>query len=147
MRTTYIVFASLVAGAVACGGGKPKADPEYADDGGGGGGDDSDQGSTDMVEPEKMDEIRVRLDRKRGQAARCLSDAVLAGQAPRNARGKITLEFVISPSGKAQDIKVAKASLTVPEVHECVIDKVRDIGFPQLPRPLEWSYTFAFESM
>jgi hypothetical protein len=149
MRTTCVVLTSLVVGAVACGGGKQKAEPVYADDGGdGGGGDDGgDAGADDMVAPETMDEIRVRLDRKRGQAARCLSDAVLAGHAPRNARGKITLEFVISTAGKAQDITVAKASLTIPEIHQCVIEKVKDIGFPELPRPLEWSYTFAFESM
>jgi hypothetical protein len=126
----------VVVGLAACGGGGKKETALPVDDGGGGGGAAVDTGADDMVPPEKMDEIQVRLDRKRGLVARCLSDAVLAGTAPRNARGKITLEFVISPGGQAERIKVAKASL-----------QVKEIGFPELPRALEWSYTFAFESM
>jgi hypothetical protein len=148
MRDGRSIAVCLLCGLIACGGGGKKDvneptgdDVATGDDDSGGGGDDV------MVPPEKMEEINVRLDRKRSIAARCLSDAVIAGEAPKNARGKITLEFVISPAGKAQGIKVAKASFENQSVTDCVIGKVQDITFPELPKALEWSYTFAFESI
>ena len=148
MRDGRMIAVLLLAALVACGGGGKKEvneptgdDVATGDDDSGGGGDDT------MVPPEKMEEINVRLDRKRSIAARCLSDAVEAGEAPKNARGKITLEFVISPAGKAEQIKVAKATFENESVTNCVIGKVQDISFPELPKSLEWSYTFAFESI
>jgi len=99
-----------------------------------------------MVPPEKMDEINVRLDRKRPTAARCLSDAILSGEAPRSTRGKMTIEFVVSTAGKAESIKVTSSTLNNAVVEGCVISKVAEIGFPELPKPLEWSYTFSMDS-
>jgi hypothetical protein len=150
MRDGRLIAVLLFVGLVACGGGGKKTVDEPTgddvatgddDDGGGGGGGDV------MVPPEKMEEINVRLDRKRPTVARCLSDAVLSGDAPKNARGKITLEFVISAAGRAENINVTKASFENEKVTSCVISKVQDIAFPELPKSLEWSYTFAFESI
>jgi hypothetical protein len=137
----------LSATLVACGGGKKQVEEPTGDDVASGDDDAGGGGGDVMVPPEKMEEINVRLDRKRSIAARCLSDAVEAGEAPKNARGKITLEFVISPAGKAEQIKVAKATFENEAVRNCVIGKIQDIAFPELPKALEWSYTFAFESI
>jgi hypothetical protein len=151
MRDGRAIVAVLV-GLMACGGGgSGKRDTTGptggggGDDGGGGGGGGGDDGEV-MVPPEKMDEIGVRLDRKRPAAARCLNDAVLAGDAPKSSKGKIALSFVISPAGKAGDVKVTKTSIESQVVMDCVMEKVREIGFPELPRSLEWSYIFALES-
>ena len=147
MRDGRLIAVLVLAALVACGGGGKKAVNEPTGDDVATGDDDSGGGNDTMVPPEKMEEINVRLDRKRSIAARCLSDAVESGEAPKNARGKITLEFVISPSGKAEQIKVAKATFENETVTNCVIGKVQDITFPELPKSLEWSYTFAFESI
>ena len=134
----------LVIAALGCGGGK-KENTTPTDDGDGGGGGGGGGGDA-MVPPEKMDEIQVRLDRKRPVAARCLSDAVTHGKAPKNSRGKIALAFVVSPEGKAKDVKITNSSLDNDEVEQCVVSKVYEISFPELPRPLEWSYTFSIEA-
>lgn len=105
-----------------------------------------DTGDT-VVSADTMDEIRRALDRKRNVVARCLAPAIDAGELPSNARGKITLSFVISKAGKAEDLKVIKASLTSPIVTECVIKRIAEIEFPTLPDPLPWSYTYGFEAM
>ena len=145
-----IVGGLVIASLVACGGGGKKDPNEGGGDGdvvnNEGGGDDGGGGDV-MVPPEKMEEINVRLNRKRPTVARCLSDAVEAGEAPKNARGKITLEFVISPAGRAGDIRVANATFENEFVRNCVIEKVQEIAFPELPKSLEWSYTFAFEAI
>ena len=142
-----IAVAVMLAGAVACGGGGKKQvnEPTGGDDTTAG--DDSGTSSGEvMVPPEKMDEINTRLDRRRNAVARCLTDAQIAGNAPKVAHGKMTVEFVVSPSGKAENIKIAKTTMDNQVVQDCVIQKVGDTAFPELPKPLEWSYTFSFQS-
>jgi len=147
MASMMKIFAAAVfLGMLACGGGQKRGSggPE-----GPGGSDEVGEGSTggdDMVPPERMDEIKSELDRKRSIVARCLTDAIAAGQAPKNARSHVTIAFVISPAGKAEQIKVIEGSLESPMVQECVIGHVSKIDFGALPKPLDWSYTYQFEA-
>jgi outer membrane biosynthesis protein TonB len=100
-----------------------------------------------METPESLEAITSALDRKRPMAARCLSEAVDAKALPRNAHGKITLEFMIGTDGKASTIKVVKASLESEQLSACVVSVVERITFPTLQRSRQWSYTYAFEAM
>jgi hypothetical protein len=100
-----------------------------------------------MVPPETMDEIKRSLDRKRQIVSRCLAIAVDNRELPRNSSGKITLEIVISPSGRADSVKVVRATLDSKMLNDCVIHHVRGIQFPELPKPYETSYTYGFEAM
>ena len=132
----------------ACGGGK-KADTTPDDTSG------NDQAAADqqqdsaessMVPPEKMDEIVRMLERKERIMARCLADAVETGDLPKNSRGKITLEIVISPSGSPDQVKVLKSSLESEKLNACVIGHVKTIQFPQLPKSYPTSHTYRFEA-
>ena len=133
----------------ACGGGK-KGDTTPTDDSAGTLGgphtDAADQ-SGRMVPPEKMDEIEQLLTRKGGLMSRCLAVAVDNKELPKNSHGKITLDITITPAGKAEKIKVIKATLESKAVEECVIGHVRDIQFPELPASYPTSHTYAFEAM
>jgi hypothetical protein len=138
----------LVVLAAACGG-KHKNDAEES----GGGtidtqattGDPTDR-SGNMVSPEKMDEIDHLLARKQMIVSRCLSTAVEAGEAPKGAKAKITLEISIAPSGQPTTVEVLKSSLDVKSVQGCVKKHVESITFPTLPRQYETSYTYAMEA-
>lgn len=149
LRTAIVV---TVLGAAACGGGNKQAQTtppggdgdDVAVDDDGGGGDVS--GGDEMVPPEKMDAIQRTLDRRRAIASRCLTDAVEAGEAKKNARGKVTVNFVVTTGGKARDVSIASTSLDSEMVQQCVIELVASTTFPELPRDLDWSYTFAFEA-
>lgn len=103
--------------------------------------------SGEVVGPETMDEIRRALDRKRNVVARCLAPAIDGGELPKNARGRMTLGFVISPAGRATELKVIKSSLDSKLLTECVLERVREIEFPTVPDPLPWSYTYGFEAV
>ena len=135
---------SLVAG---CGGKPAPVAPS------GGGGDDEaaaadDQGDDlSMIAPERMDEIKRLLDRKRTAAARCFADAANDGKVDKNSHGHLSLTFIINAFGKPTQVRVLEDSLASPELEHCVIEKVEQIDFGALPKPLDWSYTFAFESM
>jgi hypothetical protein len=145
----FSVIAPLLLGlAVACGGKAPAATPvEPTGDDPGGETTHASSSDGEMVPPEAMDQIKTALDRKRNAVARCLAPVIDNKELPKNARGKMTLEFIISPAGKAGSVKVVKADLESKALADCVINDVEQIEFPHLPKPLEWSYTYAFEAM
>ncbi|MBA3498808.1 MAG: AgmX/PglI C-terminal domain-containing protein [Myxococcota bacterium] len=144
-KTLFIVVVALCA----CGGGKKKEDTT------GGGvtidpnatsGDTTDR-SGSMIPPEKMDEITRLLDRKRPTVSRCLTMVVDNQELPKGSRGKMTLGITISPSGKASKVAVIKSTLESKKLEECVIGKINEIDFPQIPSQYETTYAYAFEAI
>jgi hypothetical protein len=100
-----------------------------------------------IVPPEKMDEINRTLQRKQPTMSRCLAGAVDSGELPRNSRGKVTLEIVISPAGRADTVKIVRATLASKALDDCIIGHIKEIQFPELPGPYETSFTYGFEAM
>lgn len=99
-----------------------------------------------MVSPDTMDEIQRMFVRKGNAVSRCLSFAVDNKELPKNSHGKVTLGVVISRSGKADEVKVIKATLESKSLNDCVVNKVKEIQFPEVPKPYETTYTYAFEA-
>jgi hypothetical protein len=133
--------------AIGCGGHKSQpASPSGGDDDGGGGMSSNPCGDNGMCPPEMLDKIKETLDSKRLTVSRCLSDAAIAGQAEKNAHGAVTVDFVITPQGKATDVKVGSSTVKSKAVEDCVVGKVEAMAFPEVPKNLDWSYTYAFES-
>ncbi|HEU4732145.1 MAG TPA: AgmX/PglI C-terminal domain-containing protein [Kofleriaceae bacterium] len=144
--TMYLHRALLVACvAVGCGG--KHADTTPAGGGTAGGEPAEHARGGEQVPPEKMDEINRDLDRKRPIVSRCLAIAVDNKELPKNSAGKITLEIVISPAGKAEDIKIVRSTLESKTLTSCVVHHVEEIQFPELPKRYETSYTYGFEAM
>jgi hypothetical protein len=143
MPGRLLVIASLALG---CGGKQADTTPSA---GGGGGAAEAEHAEPpgDMVPPEKVDQITRSLERKRPSVSRCLSIAVDNKELPRNAAGKITLEIVISPAGRADSVKVVRATLESKTLTDCVISRIKEIQFPELPKSYETSYTYGFEAM
>lgn len=136
MKRAWLVFVLA-----ACGGGDrpaattpPPAQPAATD-------------SADFVPPEKMDEINRSLERKRPIMSHCLAIAVDNKELPKSSRGKVTLEIIIAPGGRAETVKIIKASLESKTLADCIIKHVQEIQFPELPKPYETSYTYGFEAM
>jgi hypothetical protein len=99
-----------------------------------------------MFPPEAMDEIQRDLDHKAGQVSDCLGVAIGNQELPKNSHGKVTLEIVIAPNGTTSSVKVINTTLDSKSLTECVIQRVKSIAFPTLPRPYERSYTYGFEA-
>src|SRR4051794_24251338 len=57
-----------------------------------------------QVPPEKMDEINRDLERKRPIMSHCIALAVDNKELPKNSSGKVTVELVIAPGGKADNV-------------------------------------------
>jgi len=145
MAGRVLLIAGLVLG---CGGKHGDTTPTSGGDGpptarqGGEGGEGG-----GMVPPEKMDEVNRALQRKQPIMSHCLALAVDNGELPKNSRGKVTLEIVISPAGRADSVKVVRATLDSKSLNECLIAHVKEIQFPELPRAYETSFTYGFEAM
>ena len=136
-----LLIASLCAG---CGGKHAETTPSG---GTAGDGPHAASQSSEQVPPETMDEINRDLERKHAIVSHCLAVAVDNKELPKNSSGKITVELVISPGGKADNVKVVRATLESKTLNECVVNHVKDIQFPNLPKPYETSYTYGFEAM
>jgi len=142
------VLCLVLLSVVACGGKKKQADTTPA------GGDDNntpvDKPTGDgapMVSPETMDEIQRLFQRKGNAVSHCLAIVVDNKELPKNSHGKITLEVTISRAGKADNVKIIKKSLDSKALDQCVIDRVKEIQFPELPNTYPTTYTYAFEAM
>lgn len=143
----HVIVVAVLA-AAACG----SKNKNNANEGGGGGsidpnhttGDPTDR-SHEQLDPVKMDEVNHLLDRKRQIMSRCLSTAVENGNAPKNARGKITLAIKIANT-RATSVEVVQSSIESKEVQGCVKRKVEEMTFPQMKHPFETSYTYAMET-
>lgn len=147
MQRALIVVAVLCAGA--CGGSKKNEDTTSGGvtiDPNASSGDPTDR-SASMIPPEKMDEITRLLDRKRPTVSRCLTMVVDNKELPKGSRGKMTLEITVSPAGKASSIKVVSTSLESKTLEDCVIGKVQEIQFPEIPSPYHTTYAYAFEAI
>ena len=148
MRKAERFLLVMILAAAACGGGKKSSTTDEVTSADEGGGDEEvDEGeNSNMCPPEVMDSVQQTLQRRRATVARCLTDAVNAGTAPKNARGSVLLSFVIGTDGKARDIKVVKSTVQNEGVESCVVGKVAEIEFEACPSDLDWSHTYAFES-
>lgn len=128
----------------ACGGKKAKTTPELTDEPKV---TDNGTGGEPMVSADQMDEIQKMFQRKGNAVSRCLAMVVDNKELPKNSRGKVTVELTISPSGKPENVKILKSTLESKPLHDCVIDRVKEIGFPAVPNSYPTTYTYAFEAM
>jgi hypothetical protein len=147
MLTAVLLAVTAAAATAACGGKKASTLPDESGDSDMSSSAEPRDSSGTMVPPDTMDEVQRAFERKRNSVSRCLSAAVDAKELPRQSRGKITLNVTVQPGGKAGEVKIVKATLESQMLSDCVIAKVKEIIFPEVPRAYPTSYTYAFEAM
>ena len=135
----------VLAIAVGCHHDKPAEDPTGPSVLGQGGGDTTDR-SGNMIPSDKMDEVQQDLKRKQMIMSHCLATAMENKEVPKNAHGKIAVELVITPEGKATSVKLIHSDIDSKSVTDCVIRHVEEISFPQLPKSYETSFTYAMDA-
>jgi hypothetical protein len=135
-----VVIAMLLA---ACGGKKtPKSMPDPEPDNNVG----NSSSNNTMIPGDKIDEIQRLLDRRRETVSRCLTFAINNKDLPKSTRGRVTLGITVTPSGKPGDVKVLKTSIDSKSLNDCVVGKVKETVFPEIPKAYETTYTYTFEA-
>jgi hypothetical protein len=134
----------------ACGGDGKKGDttPEVDDDDDFVPADDDDDDDDDIMIPEeKFETIKNRFDRKRQVVSKCFVDAVEEGEIDKDAKVMITITLTIKKNGKAANVQTSETNTDSKLFEDCVHEKLTDWTVTTLPKDLEYSYTFAFDTL
>ena len=73
-------------------------------------------------------------------------EELLATKGNKVEEGRIMTTFTISPDGFVRNAKVAKSGTTLkdPRLHECVVNVLSGINFPQTPDGREYPIEYPF---
>lgn len=135
----FVVLAAGVAGG--CGGGDPQPEePQAAEEPG--------EPTEDALIPQRrFVEIRQLFDRRRPATTRCYNAAIAQGELTEEDSGHVTVGMVITEEGRATELEILDAALASETLHECVMARIRQWNFGELPRPLDYSYSYHFETL
>lgn len=99
------------------------------------------------IPPDKQAEIQLFLQQRNPSTLKCYSD-VLNEKKTREFKGNVIVVLTLEPSGsfsKASDVKILGGSMTDKEVTDCLVEKLKDFEFPELPSQGSMQYTYRFE--
>jgi hypothetical protein len=96
------------------------------------------------IPPDKEAEIQLLLQQRNPSTTKCYAD-VLNDKHDRAFKGNVIVVITLQPDGHASDAKVIGGSLTDKEVTSCLIDKLKEFEYPQLPSAGSMQYTYHFE--
>ena len=98
-----------------------------------------------VVEEEILDELNALFDRKRTAVGRCFAKAWQTGALTKKGKVHLTISVRVIPGRRSKDVHIAKSSEGAFVVHECVIGLAKTWLYPQVNRPIEYSYSYAYE--
>ena len=137
-RSVLLAFAVAAIGALGCasgGGGKQRttvvrgAEPS-AETGG--------------IAPDKQAEIQLLLQQRNPSTLKCYTD-VLNEKHDRAFKGTVAVLLTLEPSGQASDVSIVNSTLNNKEVHDCLIDRLKQFEFPQIEHRGTMQYVYHFE--
>ena len=96
------------------------------------------------IPPDKQAEIQLVLQQRDPSTLKCYSD-VLNEKHDRAFKGSVAVIVTLEPSGKASDVKIVNSSLNNKEVHDCLIEKIKDFDFPTLDHGGSMQYVYHFQ--
>jgi hypothetical protein len=99
---------------------------------------------TGGIPPDKQAEIQLLLQQRDPSTLKCYQD-VLDEKKSRAFKGSVTVELTVVPGGKASDVRVTGGSLNNKEVSDCLIAKLKDFEYPDVPSAGTMQYVYRFE--
>jgi hypothetical protein len=99
---------------------------------------------TGGIPPDKQAEIQLLLQQRDPSTLKCYQD-VLDEKHTRAFKGSVTVELTIVPGGKASDVRVTGGTLNNKDVSDCLIAKLKDFEYPDVPSSGTMQYVYRFE--
>lgn len=96
------------------------------------------------IPPDKEAEIQLLLQQRDTSTLKCYQD-VLNEKHDRAFKGSVFVILTLNPSGKADDVRVVGGSLKNAEVGECLVEKLKEFDYPQVPNRGSMQYEYRFE--
>jgi hypothetical protein len=97
------------------------------------------------IPPDKQADIQLVLQQREPSVRKCYNDVLNDGSHDRKFKGTVMLLLTIEPSGRSSGAKVIGGSLNNDEVNSCLIEKLKDFEYPQIPQQGTMQYTYKFE--
>jgi hypothetical protein len=99
---------------------------------------------TGGISPDKQAEIQLVLQQRDPSTLKCYSD-VLNEKHDRAFKGSVAVLLTLEQSGKASDVKIVNSTLNNKDVHDCLIEKIKEFDFPQLEHGGSMQYVYHFQ--
>jgi len=99
------------------------------------------------IPPDKQAEIQLVLQQRDPSTLKCYSD-VLNEKHARAFKGSVAVIVTLEPSGessKASDVKIVNSTLNNKDVHDCLIEKIKEFEFPKLDHGGSMQYVYHFQ--
>lgn len=100
-----------------------------------------------QIPAEKYDEIARFFKRKNKFLNTCFTSAISAGEISKRGRARIAITLTITTQGKMKNPKVDSMEPDSPTLRDCIFEKMQRWTATTLPKPLEYSYTFGFDTL
>jgi hypothetical protein len=96
------------------------------------------------IPPDKQAEIQLLLQQRDPSTLRCYQE-VLDEKHDRAFKGTVMVVLTIEPAGKASEVKIIGGTLNNKEVSDCLIEKLKDFEYPQIPNQGSMQYVYQFQ--
>lgn len=96
------------------------------------------------IPPDKQADIQLVLQQREPSVRKCYNDVLNDGSHDRTFKGTVVVLLTLKPSGQAS-AKVVSGSLNNAEVNACLVEKLADFEYPQIPNQGTMQYTYKFE--
>jgi hypothetical protein len=96
------------------------------------------------ISPDKEAEVQLLLQQRDPSTLRCYQD-VLDEKHDRAFKGTVIVILTIAPGGKATSVNVTGGTLNNKEVSDCLVEKLKDFEYPQVPQTGSMQYVYRFE--
>jgi hypothetical protein len=96
------------------------------------------------IPPDKQAEIQLLLQQRDTSTLKCYQD-VLNDKHDRAFKGSVFVVLTLDPNGRAADVRVVGGTLNNPEVGSCLVEKLKEFDYPQLPNRGSMQYEYRFE--
>ena len=96
------------------------------------------------ISPDKEAEVQLLLQQRDPSTLRCYQD-VLDEKHDRAFKGTVIVILTLAPGGKAADVKIIGGTLNNKDVSDCLIGKLKDFDYPEVPQQGSMQYVYRFE--
>jgi hypothetical protein len=96
------------------------------------------------IPPDKQADIQLVLQQREPSVRKCYNDVLNDGSHDRTFKGTVQLLLTVQPSGQAT-AKVIGGSLDNAEVNGCLVEKLAEFEYPEIPNQGTMQYVYKFE--
>jgi hypothetical protein len=104
------------------------------------------------IAPDKQADIQLMLQQREPSVRKCYNDVLNDGSHDRSFKGTVVVLISLAPGGggktgnaKITGVKVINDTLKNDDVTSCVVDRLKDFEYPDVPNPGTMQYSYKFE--